>query len=408
MEHKLNCVVINPGDISSYISTVKQALLYYDKIHLIPALDVIHEGIVSIQAQMSIAAGAVMPNVQNDMMDIRDSIMAQVMGRGKQPSKKWLKKNVDIRAKAAVEKRFLEEVNSDEVVAGLVAKSEVGMAQIRRIKKYASPALQDGLVSIWAEGDIVGKLKDVLQIALTIELKRMLMVAGIQMFGGPALPLDGAEEVLFRYSGKQAASMTSFYDCPLMTSSAEFMQSLAHNLETAPPAKWLTREAAERQWKNNRLSLTVCDAELPSPERMDIEDILELRRVVGDELGYYRLKLAEFADKLRNAPWDENFEKEASMMLDIEVRPAIEQARDALLKDPPLPYRLKKAYQAAKNERRRLKQIAEFLPIPEPVIAWTAFCAGVDKYIEEKYLYQPDKSVKNGMLFIVKARTILQ
>ncbi|MEW5914518.1 MAG: hypothetical protein AB1814_18325 [Thermodesulfobacteriota bacterium] len=409
-QRSIECVLINPGDFDSYLPTIKLALLHYDKIHLIPRLD----AIFPICSVFPSYINNIMPSVLQKMQEYAVGYAAQEMLKIMNTPELSVAELANLPSKIQdhfkpIANRLIKEKFDRKKVEDLVG-TEVKETwdKISLFEQKVKCLLEENLISFPTAQPEISKLSIETGKSFSQSFLPVIENAYASVFRGNISQVPSAETVSYGLWASEAAAMVELVNAPLMSTSSPFLHRLQQQLTTGNGARWLGSGNAKSEWKAQRLSLALCDTELPSTTNISFEDIIEVRRLAGDVLGPYRNAVASFASSLKCAPWDKDLESEAQQMIEKEIQPALGEVAKLFRKHAPISKILKKAYSGTKEAWDRISVVADFFPQAEPFVILAAAGEGLQAAVEEYFTGQREETNQNGLLFFIKARSILE
>lgn len=398
---KTNCVIINPNNIASYVNTVKRALLLYDEAFVIPKCDamwILFSRIPLAMDQVSSRSTESFKELANRKLasfTAQRGLFYFLTPEGQNEFKESLAKDI----KKFIKPEFQKEAVIEEA-EHMIPKIKV---QLKELERELAPLTKEGIVHTDLDEGTLEQLSSELGLDFAESFKAVLENMAGSFFGESKQTVSSPEEVAYSLWAKQASSLVANLDSPLLTTSDFFMKKI-HNTGTINRADQPT---PLEEFKTQKISFSLSDIELPSLDHLTCEDILEVRRITGDTLGYFRKKLGTFSTKLRNQPWESNLDCEIEELFKKEVLPALKEAESQFRKHPPLLKIIRNAFQGFKKSRERLSVIGDVFSDSEPLLllasAMEGVCAGIDEY----FVGETDLSSRNGLVFFVKTKTIL-
>lgn len=401
---KIECVLINPGDLDSYIPTIKNSLLFYDKINITPNSDVAY------------LMGSPIPDILNQTtFKTIHTFKKRFKEKEKYIKKKVNQKKLDpvsaiMQFKDYVEtqQKVLIEENFDltELKNRSIQEAQGPWDKAKKIRKEVKVLIDEGFVN-YPEGDAPTKIANDTSDAFMEGIKNAAHNAQAQLSGGKFKPIPERSTVAFKLWAATAVSMVSLYNCPLLSSKIDFLERIKTNLSCFDTRNKNCGIEQVNVWKYQHMTLNIQSNILPDLRNLNFDEILELRHLTEDFIEPYRRQMAAISKEMRSAPWDQNFENETKAIISTQVKPLLKEAREAFKKHPPIYKILKRAYASFKEGWDSISIVADFFPGSEPFLISACVAAGINGALDEFFTGTTDNTAKNGIVFLIKAETII-
>jgi hypothetical protein len=130
----------------------------------------------------------------------------------------------------------------------------------------------------------------------------------------------------YGFLAEVALSESIYYDIPLATDSEVVGILLSHFLKGDQVRKKFNVAEA----KTGFLTQRVLEEFLPDIKDASIEDVLEVRYKLNNELEAFRVAMSQFSKKIKNNPWHPDIEHEANNIIETSVKPKLYELKTAL------------------------------------------------------------------------------
>lgn len=398
------CVLINPGDIDSYLPTLKNALLFYDKINMVPQSDVAY------------VMGSGVPGCLNEASLNTIAEYKKIFNiKKKYYTKKVKQRKMDPYTAMSKFKEYMDQQNETVIdnnfdfkvlMEQSIKDAEEPWEKAKSIKNEVKALIGEGLVN-YPTGDDPRKIANDTSEAFIWGVKYAIDNAKEKLFGGSIKQMPDKEEIAYRLWAATAESMVSLYSCPLLSSKVDFLERLKTKLPSLEISDDQIAGLGIEKWKYQHLTLSIQRETIPDLKNITIEDVLELRHLTQDLIEPYRRQMASISKNLRATPWDKNFGQEAKIIILTKIKPLLDEAKNAFIKHPPISKILRKAYQGFKEGWDSISIAADIFPGTEPFLISACVGAGIYEGIGEYFSGTTDDINNNGMVFLLKAETIV-
>ena len=246
-----SCVLMNPGDVSSYQAAVKNALLYADKVYTLPILDVVAkmgaEAYRALDDLTDLAIKKIQPAI------IKQHQRFQSMRNKSSRAQKKVKERINHSFRSMIKSDGLIQSNWQAQGERILEVNRPNLELAQQLEKELEPAIRAGYV-------IIKDLKDNENLIELMANPLALPFAELiprtfAALAGKELPKRDIELTTIYLWASEAAVMTSTLDCPLMTGLPWFMEFLNGRTCLSLVSRWLEEHRAGQEW---RCSFSLC------------------------------------------------------------------------------------------------------------------------------------------------------
>ena len=379
------------SSIDDYVPAIKSAILFFDKIHLNPQIEIVMEATNWLCAEFirrcpsrADAEALAVQKLQKQPRTLRKFLGNKAFREAwlSQLGKKMFQFS---QLREEFEARFHPLADSEE-----------------RVRADLDAAIRAGLVDYYVPSDRKNFADEVSRILAPIvdQLKKEIPAR----FAGIEVP-DRREEIRFAVGARQAAMLSRELDCPISSTETGFLEFLAKTRERVLQAG----KSEKTIWKGHFLAERVLDLTIPDLRQLPLEAVVEARQQTDEYIDFFRREIFEVAEKVESEVWNAAFERELRFLIVSKIRPRLQEAANDW------EFTLDRLWSALGKTKTRVAAgglvtslTAYFSSVPSWLLALVA-ASLVIPWTAEAFWQLEDKAMaRNGFGFLIKVQRQLE